>query len=31
VYEYKVRQGIPTWEEALTSLLSAAQGEPVSR
>jgi Family of unknown function (DUF6084) len=31
VYEYKVRQGIPSWEEALTSLLSAAEGEPVSR
>jgi hypothetical protein len=31
VYEYKVRQGIPSWEEALTSLLAAAEGEPVSR
>ena len=31
IYEYKVRQGIPTWEEALTSLLSSAEGEPVCR
>jgi hypothetical protein len=29
VYEYKVRHGIPSWEEALDSLLSAAEGEPV--
>jgi len=31
VYEYKVRHGIPSWEEALTRLLLAAEGEPVSR
>jgi hypothetical protein len=31
VYEYKVRHGIPSWEEALTKLLSAAEGEPVCR
>jgi Family of unknown function (DUF6084) len=31
VYEYKVRHGIPSWEEALTSLLLAAEGEPVCR
>jgi hypothetical protein len=31
VYEYKVRHGIQGWEEAFTSLLSAAEGEPVSR
>jgi hypothetical protein len=29
VYEYKVRHGISSWEEALTSLLSAAEGEMV--
>jgi hypothetical protein len=31
VYEYKVRHGIQSWEEALTNLLSAAEQEPVSR
>jgi hypothetical protein len=31
VYQYKVRQGIPTWEEALDSLLSAAEEEQVPR
>jgi hypothetical protein len=31
VYEYKVRHGIQSWEEALNSLLSAAEEEPVRR
>ncbi len=31
VYEYKVRHGIPSWEEAFSTLLLAAEGEPVSR
>lgn len=31
VYDYKVRHGIQTWEEAFTSLLSLAEEEPVSR
>jgi hypothetical protein len=31
VYEYKVRHGIQSWEEALTNLLSAAEEEPVRR
>jgi hypothetical protein len=31
VYEYKVRHGIATWEEALTSLLSAAEREVVGQ
>jgi Family of unknown function (DUF6084) len=31
VYEYKVRHGIQSWEEAITNLLSAAEQEPVRR
>jgi hypothetical protein len=29
VYEYKVREGIPTWEEAFERLLAAAQHETI--
>jgi hypothetical protein len=31
VYQYKVRHGIPSWEDAVSSLLFAAEGEPVCR
>ena len=29
LYEYKMREGIPTWEEALERLLAAAHQETI--